>query len=179
MFRATTAISRDLTKIVNHVNRLLHEDLTDSRSVTAVLGMLEGDTLAFLSAGQGPLLRYLAASGEVQCHNAHGIPLGIIPDYPWPAAERSPSGTVLVWSPPLVPGATSLSYEILRTRSADDFQSGTTCLSSIGPSLVDGENPSPDQVFHYLPRAANTCPDGTGPLGAGTDGIPRTGRDCS
>ncbi len=88
LFRATTSISRDLTKIIDHVNRLLYEDLTDSRSVSAVLGMLEGDTLSFLSAGQGPLMRYQAASDELHCQNAHGIPLGILPDYPWPAAER-------------------------------------------------------------------------------------------
>ncbi len=88
LFRATASISRDLTRIIDHVNRLLYEDLTDSRSVTAVLAMLEGDTLSFLSAGQGPLLRYLAASGELRCQNAHGIPLGILPDYAWPAAER-------------------------------------------------------------------------------------------
>ena len=87
-FRATTAISRDLTEIVDRVNRLLHEDLTDSRSVTAVLAMLEGDTLSFLSAGQGPVVRYLAASEKFRVQNAHGIPLGIMPDYTWPAAEH-------------------------------------------------------------------------------------------
>ncbi len=88
LFRATTSISRDLVEIVDRVNRLLHEDLTDSRSVTAVFAMIEGDTLSFLSAGQGPLLRYLAASDDVRCQNAHGIPLGILPDFAWPAAER-------------------------------------------------------------------------------------------
>ncbi len=88
LFRATTSISRDLTEIVDRVNRLLYEDLTESRSVTAVLALLEDDTLSFLSAGQAPLVRYLVASDELRCQNAHGIPLGIMPDYPWPAAER-------------------------------------------------------------------------------------------
>ncbi len=88
LFRATTSISRDLTEIIDRVNRLLYEDLTDSRSITAVLATLDGDTLTFLSAGQAPLVRYLAASGELRWQNAHGIPLGIMPDYPWPAAER-------------------------------------------------------------------------------------------
>ncbi len=88
LFRATTSISRDLTKIVDRVNRLLHEDLLDSRSVTAVLGFLDGDALDFLSAGHGPIVRYLAAEDDFKLQRAHGIPLGILPDYPWPAPER-------------------------------------------------------------------------------------------
>ena len=88
LFRATTSISDDLIQIVDRINRLLHEDLSDSRSVTAVFAILEDDTLSFLSAGQGPLLRYLAANDRFKFQNAHGIPLGIMPDYPWPEAER-------------------------------------------------------------------------------------------
>jgi phosphoserine phosphatase len=86
--RATTSMSRDLREIVDRVNRLLHDDLADNRSVTAVLGILDGDTLSFLSAGHGPLLRYVAAEGAFRLQAAHGIPLGIFPDYPWPAPER-------------------------------------------------------------------------------------------
>ncbi|MCP3958483.1 MAG: SpoIIE family protein phosphatase, partial [bacterium] len=98
LFRASTSISRDLNEIVDRVNRLLYEDLTDSRSVTAVLGFLEGDTLSFLSAGQGPVIRYVAAEDTFHRQNAHGIPLGILPDYKWPAAERfeMASGDLLV-----------------------------------------------------------------------------------
>ncbi len=88
LFRATTSISRNLNEIVDRINRLLHEDLTDSRSVSAVIAKLSEDTLSFLSAGQGPLIRYLAASDEIHCQNAHGIPLGIMAEYPWPDAEH-------------------------------------------------------------------------------------------
>ncbi len=88
LFRATTSISSDLTAVVDRINRLLHEDLHESRSVTAVFAYLEADTLSFLSAGQGPLVRYLAGQDKVLCDNAHGIPLGILADYPWPSAER-------------------------------------------------------------------------------------------
>ncbi len=88
LFRATTSISDDLTEVADRINRLLYEDLSDSRSVTAVLAYLDGDTLSFLSAGQGPLLRYVAARDELLCENAHGIPLGILPNYSWPPAER-------------------------------------------------------------------------------------------
>lgn len=96
--RATTSLSRDLSEIVDRVNRLLHDDLADNRSVTAVLGILDGDTFSFLSAGHGPLLRYLAAEQDFRLQSAHGIPLGIFPDYPWPAPEkfRMTAGDVMV-----------------------------------------------------------------------------------
>ncbi|MEM7582234.1 MAG: GAF domain-containing SpoIIE family protein phosphatase [Acidobacteriota bacterium] len=98
LFRATTFSSEDLTQVVERVNRLLYEDLGDSRSVTAVLGFLEGDTLSFLSAGHGPVLRYLAGADTVERQNAHSVPLGIIPDIPWPEAERftMQSGDIMV-----------------------------------------------------------------------------------
>ena len=98
LFRASTSISRDLHEIVDRVNRLLYEDLSESRSVTAVLGFLEDGTLSFLSAGHGPIIRYVAAEDAFHQQTAHGIPLGIIPDYEWPAAERfeMASGDLLV-----------------------------------------------------------------------------------
>ncbi len=88
LIRATTHLSHDLTEVVSRVNQLLYQDLSDSRSVTAVLGFLEGDTLSFLSAGHGPILRYLAAEDRMHSQSAHGIPLGILPNFSWPAAER-------------------------------------------------------------------------------------------
>ncbi len=98
LFRATTFVTDDLTEVVRRVNQLLYEDLPDSRSVTAVLGFLKGDTLSFLSAGHGPVLRYLAGEDRVVRQNAHGIPLGIFPDVPWPAAEdfNMVSGDIMV-----------------------------------------------------------------------------------
>ena len=88
LLRASTSISRDLNEIVDRVNRLLQEDLTDSRSVTAVLGFLEGDTFSFLSAGHGPIIRYVAAEDAFHTQPAHGIPLGILSEYDWPPAEH-------------------------------------------------------------------------------------------
>ena len=98
LIRATTSLSQDLNEVVARVNDLLHQDLADSRSVTAVLGFLAGDTLSFLSAGQGPILRYLAADDLILSQNAHGIPLGILPKFAWPEAERftMQSGDLLV-----------------------------------------------------------------------------------
>lgn len=99
LIRATTSLSHDLTEVVTRVNLLLHQDLSDSRSVTAVLAVLQGDALSFLSAGHGPILRYLAAPDRIHMQPAHGIPLGILPDYDWPAAERvvMEPGDLMIW----------------------------------------------------------------------------------
>ena len=99
LFRATTSVTQDLTEVIEQVNRLLCGDLADNRSVTAVLGVLSSDTLSFLSAGHGPLLRYLAAEERFQQQKAHGIPLGILSEFPWPQAERftMASGDIMVF----------------------------------------------------------------------------------
>jgi hypothetical protein len=57
----------------------------------------------------------------------------------------------------------------------------TTCLPSADPSSTvwtDDDTPGPSEVFNYLVRAVNTCPDGAGPLGTDSEGAPRTGRSC-
>ncbi|MEM7356718.1 MAG: GAF domain-containing SpoIIE family protein phosphatase [Acidobacteriota bacterium] len=87
LFRATTSVTQDLGEVIARVNELLYGDLADNRSVTAVLGFLQQDTLSFLSAGHGPVLRYLAAEDRFHSQPAHGIPLGIMTEYPWPDAE--------------------------------------------------------------------------------------------
>ena len=99
LFRATTSVTHDLTEVIEQVNGLLYRDLADNRSVTAVLGFLAGDTLSFLSAGHGPLLRYLAAEKRFHLQRAHGIPLGILAEFPWPQPEQftMASGDIMVF----------------------------------------------------------------------------------
>lgn len=87
LFRATTSISQDLIEIIDRVNGLLYDDFPDNRSVTAVFGFLQGDILRFLSAGHGPILRYVAAEDRFVQQTAHGVPLGMLARYPWPPAE--------------------------------------------------------------------------------------------
>lgn len=85
MFRAIISVTQDLPEMVGQVNNLLHVDLPASRFVTAFFGLLSptDNTLTFLSAGHGPLLKYIKASDEVIELNAGGLPLGIMPDAPY------------------------------------------------------------------------------------------------
>ncbi len=86
------------------------------------------------------------------------------------------------WMPPSVPGATSVGYDLLRTGNPADFVSASTCVSTgtLVTSAIDGTVPSPGQVFYYLVRARNGCPNGSGVgvLGFDSAGNPRQGRTC-
>ncbi len=78
--RAMLSMTSDLRVLAERVNRLLAEDLTGDRFVTAFLGILDPVThvLEFVSAGQGPLLLVTPAGTEIQ--NATGPPLAVLPD---------------------------------------------------------------------------------------------------
>ena len=57
--------------------------------MTACFGLLRPTehTLAFLSAGQGPLVKYIRADDKIVQLGAHGLPLGIMPDVQWEQPE--------------------------------------------------------------------------------------------
>ncbi len=82
LFRATISISQDLAAVVGRINNLLCDDLPDDRFVTAFFGVLSPakQTLSYLSAGQGPLVRYTRATDEIAELSANALPLGIVPD---------------------------------------------------------------------------------------------------
>jgi len=82
LFRATASLSQNLHAIVGKVNDLLCIDLPDDRFVTAFFGLLSPDAgrLSFISAGQGPLLKYERATDAVSELRANGVPLGIMPE---------------------------------------------------------------------------------------------------
>ena len=94
-----------------------------------------------------------------------------------------PDSATLDWLAPAVGGATSLSYDTLRSGVATNFVIETTCVESDdGADTVanDASTPAPSGIFYYLVRAENGCPGGVGigPLGNMSDGTPRTGRIC-
>ena len=95
---------------------------------------------------------------------------------------RFTSGTTLVWDPPAAPGAptAALLYDTLRSVSPGDFLSASCLESDDGPNTTatDGTIPSVGQVFFYLTRAQNACPQGVGTLGTNSSGAPRAGVDC-
>lgn len=82
LFRATVRQTRDLPRVMTEINDLLCIDLPDGKFNTAFFGFLDPgqNTVRFLSAGQGPILVYAAATGEVRELETHGLPLGIIPE---------------------------------------------------------------------------------------------------
>jgi sigma-B regulation protein RsbU (phosphoserine phosphatase) len=81
LFRAMISLSQDLANVSSRMNDLLSADLLEDRFVTAFLGVLTPDerTLSYLSAGHGPLIKYIRASDEFTELAANAVPLGIMP----------------------------------------------------------------------------------------------------
>ena len=91
------------------------------------------------------------------------------------------SKTVVRWSPPAQPGCVAPAYDVLRSPTASDFVTGSTCVESgddTDTEAEDPDDPAPSAVFHYLVRAVNDCPDGAGPVGEDSGGVPRSARQC-
>lgn len=81
MLRMAIRLETDLSTMVRHLNEQLHADLPRNRFITAWMGELHPDThtLRMISAGQGPLLHYKAASDEVHVFPADIQPFGMFP----------------------------------------------------------------------------------------------------
>jgi phosphoserine phosphatase RsbU/P len=81
LFRATVLLSADLAAVVGNINNLLCADLPTDRFVTAFFGVLSAKerTLHYISAGHGPLFRYLRREDRVLELKADTVPLGIMP----------------------------------------------------------------------------------------------------
>ena len=90
---------------------------------------------------------------------------------------REPTGNIS-WSPPSNPGATTIQYDAMTSRKADDWSifeamcilSDTTALTATDPSV-----PPPGQAYYYLVRAEGPCGSN---MGTRSDGTPRIGRAC-
>lgn len=83
MIRALCAGAEcNLASVLDTVNRLLCEDLQESRFVTCMLGVLDPDasTLTYASAGHGPLIFGNCTSGAFEKLPATALPLGIMPE---------------------------------------------------------------------------------------------------
>ncbi len=92
LFRAIIAADAALAPLVGRVNDLLCADLPEGRFVTALFGVVEagGTGLRFVSAGQGPILVFRAASGTVEEFDSHGLPLGLVPEMEYDAESVVP-----------------------------------------------------------------------------------------
>ena len=90
------------------------------------------------------------------------------------------SGSFLQWTAPDELGGTSVVYDTLRADDTPDFL-GASCVESDDGSDLQAMTPAepdPGAVFHYLVRAENDCPDGSGSLGQDSNGIDRVGAAC-
>jgi phosphoserine phosphatase len=96
--RAMFSVTDDLRRVAATVNRLLSEDLTDDRFVTAFVGVLDTrrHRLDYIAAGQGPLL--FVAGNAVEQRGANALPLAIVPDFESEPAHYvfEPGATVIL-----------------------------------------------------------------------------------
>ena len=88
LLRAALSVTDDLETVAGRVNHLLSEDLSDSRFVTAFVGILDptAHEMRYVSGGQGPLL-FFPSEGEPQALRASGLPFAVMPDSPYPLPE--------------------------------------------------------------------------------------------
>jgi phosphoserine phosphatase len=82
LLRAVAGGAAGLEASVNAVHRLLCLDLPENRFVTAFCGVLDPTSavLDYLSAGQGPILLYEAATAAVRELPVQGLPLAFYPE---------------------------------------------------------------------------------------------------
>jgi phosphoserine phosphatase len=100
LYRAVVRHAADLATAADQVQALLAQDLPEGRFVTAFFGVLDPQrgAVRFVSAGQGPILAYSAATGGFADLPTQGLPLGIVPELPYDPAVEHPlaPGDVLV-----------------------------------------------------------------------------------
>jgi hypothetical protein len=89
--RASSSAYPNLAELTTRVNALLAEDLPEGRFVTMASVLIDprGGPLGLLSAGHGPIVLYLGATGEVKDIMPQGVPLAVVPD-----SQFGPADTV-------------------------------------------------------------------------------------
>lgn len=78
MLRMGLQLGAPLEALFMQLNNLLAQTLAEDRFITAFIGLLDAPThtLHYLSAGQGPILHFHAASGQCTQHGPSCFPLG-------------------------------------------------------------------------------------------------------
>jgi serine phosphatase RsbU (regulator of sigma subunit) len=97
---ATGSGGATLSKVLDRVNNLLHEDVPAMRFVTVVVAIIDPQTnhMAISSAGHAPLIYFEAATKQLHIWDADDLPLAVTGDvhYPEPRDVAWQSGDVLV-----------------------------------------------------------------------------------
>ena len=86
--RADLPRDKDLSGFMNRLNARIAQDMDGSRFVTLVGAILDEKSgqVNLLSAGHCPVL-FVRAKGTVEQIKAHGVPLGVMPDYMYATGE--------------------------------------------------------------------------------------------
>ena len=156
--RAVFAAETNLRTVLGRLNRLLFEDLPAERFVTLAAGILDPDdaTLELISAGHGPLLFFLAGENRFRSYDAHGIPLGLMPDaaYGCPQVLRFAPGDILLlitdgfveW--PNERGEQFGQKRLIEVVRANCHQPAAKIISEVYSSLLDfaGSTPQHDDL---------------------------------
>lgn len=84
MLRVLVRTGHDLESIARHANEQLCADLPGAHFITAWFGLLDAasGSLTSWSAGQGPLLRYVAAEDRFEVCAANAPPMGVLASIP-------------------------------------------------------------------------------------------------
>jgi hypothetical protein len=86
----------------------------------------------------------------------------------------SDGGATFTWAAPEAPGASSVTYDLLRSSVADDFSAATCVASDL--TATTASDPSPlTGIAYYLVRVKNACGES---LGLSRAGLPRVGSGC-
>jgi len=81
MIRMAVRVGAGVSGIAEKINQQLHADLPQERFITAWIGLLDGpnQTLTSFSAGQAPLLYYIAAEDSCRVLDSTAVPFGLFP----------------------------------------------------------------------------------------------------
>jgi len=99
---------------------------------------------------------------------------------PGAASGLTVTAIELVWDVPIHPGGLFPRYDTLRSPVPEDFNGPAECVESNGSDTTSEDPSAPllGGVLHYLIRVENDCPGGTGSMGSGSNGVPRSGLSC-
>ena len=81
MLRMAVRLDADFTALVTNLNQQLTADLPTGMFITAWFGLLDTSdfTLSTFSAGQAPLLHYIAKTDAFEVLDSNAVPLGLFP----------------------------------------------------------------------------------------------------
>lgn len=140
LVRALFTMTDDLARIAARSNRVLLQDLTDDRFVTAFVGVLDSRAhrLEYVAAGQGPLLLLAGESAEVR--GAGGVPLAVLdePDLPVEAFDLEPGALVALLTDGFFEAANPAGEPLGIERIVEVLRAGHTApLSTVVQQLRD------------------------------------------